>query len=62
MLAQLSGTIINYSDVARTLGISAPTVRDFVESYNCPYEIVISNNERLGLLDDKLLNVPFSYV
>jgi len=29
MLAQLSGTIINYSDVARALGISAPTVRDY---------------------------------
>ena len=29
MLAQLSGTIINYSDVARTLGISAPTVREY---------------------------------
>ena len=37
-------------------------IRSFIESYNCPYGIVISNNERLGLLDDKLLNVPFSYV
>jgi len=37
-------------------------IRDFVENYNCPYGIVISNNERLGLIDDKLLNVPFSYV
>lgn len=31
MLAGLSGTIINYSDVARTLGVSAPTARDYFE-------------------------------
>ena len=31
MLAGLSGTIINYSDVARALGVSAPTVRDYFE-------------------------------
>ena len=37
-------------------------IRDFIDSYHCPYGIVISNNERLGLIDDKLLNVPFSYV
>jgi len=37
-------------------------IRDFVESYNCPYGIVVSNNERLGLVDDRLLNVPFSCV
>ena len=37
-------------------------IRDFIEEYQCPYGIVISNNERLGLIDDKLLNVPFSYV
>ena len=29
MLAQLSGTLINYSDVARALGVSSPTVRDY---------------------------------
>jgi uncharacterized protein len=29
MLGQLSGTIINYSDVARTLGISQPTAREY---------------------------------
>lgn len=29
MLAQLSGSIINYSDVARALGVSQPTVRDY---------------------------------
>ncbi len=31
LLAGLSGTIINYSDVARSLGISTPTVRDYVD-------------------------------
>jgi predicted AAA+ superfamily ATPase len=31
MLASLSGTIVNYSDVARALGVSAPTVRDYFE-------------------------------
>lgn len=31
MMGGLSGTIINYSDVARALGISAPTVRDYFE-------------------------------
>jgi predicted AAA+ superfamily ATPase len=31
MLGGLSGTIINYSDVARALGVSAPTVRDYFE-------------------------------
>ena len=29
MLSNLSGTIINYSNVARTLGVSQPTVRDY---------------------------------
>jgi hypothetical protein len=29
MLAQLSGSIINYSDVARALGVSQPTARDY---------------------------------
>jgi predicted AAA+ superfamily ATPase len=31
MLGNLSGTMINYSDVARTLAISQPTARDYVE-------------------------------
>lgn len=31
MLGGLSGSVINYSDVARALGVSAPTVRDYVE-------------------------------
>lgn len=31
MLSHLSGTIINYSDVARTLGVSPPTARDYFE-------------------------------
>ncbi len=29
MLAQLSGSIVNYSDVARALGVSQPTARDY---------------------------------
>lgn len=29
MLAQLSGTVINYADVARSLGVSQPTARDY---------------------------------
>ena len=31
ILAGLSGNIINYSDVARSLGVSQPTVRDYFE-------------------------------
>jgi hypothetical protein len=31
MLGGLSGSVINYSDVARALGVSAPTVRDYFE-------------------------------
>jgi len=31
MLGHLSGSIINYSDVARTLGISQPTVREYFQ-------------------------------
>jgi hypothetical protein len=31
MLGGLSGSIINYSDVARALGASSPTVRDYFE-------------------------------
>jgi len=31
MLGNLSGTIMNYSDVARTLAVSQPTARDYVE-------------------------------
>lgn len=31
MLGSLSGSVINYSDVGRALGISAPTVRDYFE-------------------------------
>lgn len=30
-LSQLSGTIINYSDIARALGVSPPTVRDYMK-------------------------------
>jgi predicted AAA+ superfamily ATPase len=31
MLGGLSGSVINYSDVSRALGVSAPTVRDYFE-------------------------------
>jgi predicted AAA+ superfamily ATPase len=31
MLGSLSGTILNYADVARTLAVSQPTARDYVE-------------------------------
>lgn len=34
----------------------------FIDEYQCPYGIVVSNNERLMLLDDKLINVPVSYI
>ena len=37
-------------------------IRNFIKEYHCPYGIVISNNERLGLLDDNLINIPFSYL
>ncbi len=31
MLAQLSGNVINYAEVARTLGVSQPTARDYFQ-------------------------------
>ncbi len=37
-------------------------IRNFMEEYQCPYGIVISNNDRLGLIDEKLINIPFGYV
>ncbi len=37
-------------------------IRQFIKEYNCPYGIVVSNNERLGLIDDKLINIPFAYL
>ncbi|MBL8026256.1 MAG: ATP-binding protein [Fibrobacteres bacterium] len=30
LLSNLSGSIINYSDVSRALGVSAPTIRDYI--------------------------------
>ncbi len=36
-------------------------IRSFIEEYQCPYGIVISNNDRLGLIDEKLINIPFGY-
>jgi predicted AAA+ superfamily ATPase len=38
------------------------SIRQFIKEYQCPYGIVISNNERLGLLDDGLINIPFGYL
>ena len=38
------------------------SIRQFIKEYQCPYGIVISNNERLGLLDDQLVNIPFGYL
>ncbi|MGF1644788.1 MAG: ATP-binding protein [Thiotrichales bacterium] len=37
-------------------------IHGFIEEYQCPYGIVFSNNERLGLVSEKLINVPFRYV
>lgn len=37
-------------------------IRGFIKDYQCAYGIVISNNERLGLIDDKLINIPFAYL
>ena len=37
-------------------------IHSFIEEYQCPYGIVVSNNERLGLVSEKLINVPFRYV
>jgi predicted AAA+ superfamily ATPase len=37
-------------------------IHSFMEEYQCPYGIVVSNNERLGLVSEKLINVPFRYV
>ena len=37
-------------------------IRSFIEEYQCPYGIVVSNNDRLGLVDEKLINIPFKYV
>jgi len=37
-------------------------IRGFIKDYQCAYGIVISNNERLGLIDEKLINIPFGYL
>ncbi|WGZ94802.1 MAG: ATP-binding protein [Candidatus Thiothrix putei] len=37
-------------------------IHSFIEEYQCPYGIVVSNNDRLGLVSEKLINVPFRYV
>ena len=37
-------------------------IRQFIKEYNCSYGVVISNNERLGLIDNKLINIPFAYL
>lgn len=37
-------------------------INSFIEEYQCPYGIVISNNDRLGLIGEKLINIPFRYV
>ncbi|HIO96546.1 MAG TPA: ATP-binding protein [Leucothrix sp.] len=37
-------------------------IRQFIKEYDCPYGIVVSNNQRLTLLDDNLINIPFSYL
>ena len=37
-------------------------IRGFIKDYQCAYGIVICNNERLGLIDDKLINIPFAYL
>ena len=61
MLAGLSGHAINYSEVARTLGVSQPTIQDFVKEYEVPYGIVIDNGESVRWITEGIVAIPFSF-
>jgi len=36
-------------------------IQSFMKDFNCTYGIVISNAERIHLIDNKLINIPFGY-
>ncbi len=35
-------------------------IRDFIKEYNCPYGLVINNDERATRYDKNLLGIPFA--
>lgn len=37
-------------------------IRGFLNDFNCSYGIVVSNTERLALIDENLISIPFGYV
>lgn len=37
-------------------------IQGFINDFNCSYGIVVSNTERLALIDDNLVSIPFGYV
>lgn len=39
---------------------SLRALRDFVEEHNCPYGIVINNDEQVRQYDDKIVGIPFA--
>jgi len=43
ILAGISGNVINYSDVARSLGVSQPTVRDYFETAVLDWSSTMTN-------------------
>lgn len=37
-------------------------IKDFVQERNCPYGIVINNNEKVIMYDEKLIGIPFGAI
>ena len=37
-------------------------IRGFLNDFNCSYGIVVSNTERLAMIDENLISIPFGYV
>lgn len=37
-------------------------IRDFIEEFNCPFGIVVNNDEKIRYYDEKLIGIPLSYL
>jgi len=37
-------------------------IQGFLKDFNCSYGVVISNAERIALIDNNLINIPFAYL
>ena len=38
------------------------SIRNFIEEQKCPYGVIINNDTKPRLYDDKLLGVPFAFL